>query len=112
MVGGERMVRSGGVRGAVVVAVMVALLSACSGGGSGGGSAGAPATTAPAAYPNDATLKLNQIQMLGTHNSYHQRTPQQFRDKLEATIPGISKSWNYGFEPLDKQLDMGVRQME
>jgi len=28
-------------------------------------------TTVSAGYPNDATLKLNQIQMIGTHNSYH-----------------------------------------
>lgn len=109
MIGG-RAVR---VAHVAMAAMALAVAGACSGGsGTAGGGAAGPGTTALPAYPNDGTLKLNQIQMLGTHNSYHQRTPQQFRDKLEATIPGISKSWNYALEPLDKQLDQGVRQME
>ncbi len=92
------------------------VVSGCSGGGGGG--TGGPAATAPTGTAPPATsaledaLKLNQIQVIGTHNSYHQRTPQVFRDKLESYIPGLTSAWNYGFPPLDQQLDAGVRQLE
>ena len=52
-------------------------------------------------YPNDDLLRVNHIQMLGTHNSYHIE-----RDGI--THPEL----RYTHEPLDVQLDMGVRQFE
>lgn len=107
----------------VVIAAALAALSlvaACS--TTSSTSSGTPGSTAPAGtgsgsapppgYPNDGTLKLNQIQMLGTHNSYHLRTPQALRDKIETVIPGLTESWNYQLDPLDKQLAQGVRQFE
>ena len=43
----------------------LALLVAC------GGDAAAPEGRREPAYRLDDTLRLNQIQVLGTHNSYH-----------------------------------------
>jgi hypothetical protein len=60
----------------------------------------------------DGTLKLNQIQLIGTHNSYH-----------AGIAPSESKLWkiralsaweglDYKHESLTQQLDSGVRQIE
>ena len=55
----------------------------------------------PPVLPLDDVLRLNAIQMEGTHNSYH-REP-------AAVIP----DWNYDNEPLDQQLEsQGVRAFE
>lgn len=52
-------------------------------------------------YPLDGTLRLNQLQLAGTHNSYHQR-PEPARPE-----------WDYSHAPLDVQLEaQGVRQFE
>ena len=49
-------------------------------------------------------LRINQLQYVGTHNSYH------VRDK---PITGRRGSeWNYSHPPLDVQLDRGVRSFE
>ncbi len=54
------------------------------------------------AYPLDDTLRLNQIRMKGTHNSYH-----------IAPDPKQLDEWDYTHLPLDKQLgEQGVRQFE
>ncbi|HEY7955543.1 MAG TPA: Ca2+-dependent phosphoinositide-specific phospholipase C [Polyangia bacterium] len=51
-------------------------------------------------YPLDGTLRLDEIQVKGTHNSYHVET---------TDIP----EWEYTHAPLDVQLDkQGVRQLE
>lgn len=79
---------------------------------SGPGGTGAGTTAAPSGYPLDDTLKLNQIQSIGSHNSYHLRSPKAFRDALEKVIPGITAFWDYEQPTLDKQFDIGVRQIE
>lgn len=48
-------------------------------------------------------LGLHQVQVIGTHNSYHVR-------KQAAT--GRASAWNYSHAPLDVQLDRGVRSFE
>ncbi|HEY2892784.1 MAG TPA: Ca2+-dependent phosphoinositide-specific phospholipase C [Pirellulales bacterium] len=63
-----------------------------------------PFSQARAAEP-DALEKLpiNQLQFIGTHNSYHIREP------------GASnrvREWNYSHAPLEVQLDRGVRSFE
>ncbi len=61
---------------------------------------------------SDSVLKLNQIQVIGTHNSYH-----------AGIAPSESKLWlskhaeaykglNYQHQPLPQQFDSGVRQIE
>jgi hypothetical protein len=54
-------------------------------------------------YPLDHVLRLNQVQVLGTHNSYHRRP--------SSGVPG---AWsNYEHPPLDVQLgEEGVRSVE
>ncbi len=53
-------------------------------------------------YPRDDELRLNHLQALGTHNSYHVQTP------------GVEvAAWAYTHLPLDEQLgQQGVRQFE
>ena len=52
-------------------------------------------------YPNDDLLRLNDLQGLGTHNSYHVQPPIPFHE-----------SHRYSHRPLNEQLDLGVRQFE
>lgn len=52
-------------------------------------------------YPLDRSLRINQIQCLGTHNSYH----------TTGELGGLP-FMQYDHRPLDEQLDMGVRQFE
>jgi len=49
-------------------------------------------------------LRLNQLQVIGTHNSYHTR-------KNPINL-GRASEWNYTHAPLDVQLDRGVRSFE
>jgi len=69
--------------------------------------------TAPqAAYPRDDTLRLNQIQVVGSHNSYHiQPRPEllQFLLKLD----DMAQGFQYTHPPLNEQFETeGVRQIE
>jgi hypothetical protein len=104
---------------AVTAATLIAAVACSSsspsatGTGSGGPGGSTPGTTAaPSGYPLDGTLKLNQIQALGTHNSFHVRAPKQFRDGLEKIVPGITKYWDYEQPALGQQFDEGARQIE
>lgn len=59
------------------------------------------------AYPRDNELRLNQIQVVGSHNSYHRR-PQ---GRLARAFP--IEAWQYDHLPLDEQFEtQGVRQIE
>jgi hypothetical protein len=64
------------------------------------------ATSAPvvrAAAPTSVEeLRINQLQFVGTHNSYHVRA------KPSRNFPSL----NYSHAPLDVQLDQGVRSVE
>jgi calcium-dependent phosphoinositide phospholipase C len=53
-------------------------------------------------YPRDDELRINQLQAVGTQNSYHLRPPGQ----------AVAPKWDYAHLPLDRQLDEGVRQLE
>lgn len=56
----------------------------------------------PVDHPMDDTLRLNHVQALGTHNSYHVAP-----DAL------LDDSWDYTHAPLEVQLaEQGVRQFE
>ena len=64
---------------------------------------GTPAarTVMPTAGPMDSVLRLNHIQLKGTHNSYHLRPT--------APVP----DWDYAHAPLNTQLqEQGVRGLE
>ncbi len=67
------------------------------------------------ALPDDAlpdTLRMNEIQVIGTHNSYHLRPDD---DKLEAFRkfdPREAATWEYSHAPLFDQLEAGIRAFE
>ncbi|CAN0249689.1 unnamed protein product [Ectocarpus sp. 4 AP-2014] len=47
-------------------------------------------------------LYINQLQVIGTHNSYHRRT----------YVPALSDYWDYHYPSLTAQLDAGIRHLE
>ncbi|HVU87385.1 MAG TPA: Ca2+-dependent phosphoinositide-specific phospholipase C [Pirellulales bacterium] len=64
-----------------------------------------------AAQPAAGGLRLNQIQVVGTHNSYHLRPPAGIL-KAAIAVRKDAKDWDYSRQPLDQQLDQGVRNFE
>ncbi|MFT5355218.1 MAG: hypothetical protein ACI9KE_002434, partial [Polyangiales bacterium] len=57
-------------------------------------------------HPMDDVLRLNHLQMEGTHNSYHRRPRSVYGDM-------IPSPFDYEFDPLDVQLEeQGVRKFE
>ena len=68
---------------------------------------------APPTYRLDSTLRLNQIQVLGSHNSYHGAPyPQILAELRENNLGAIADGLDYGHRPLPAQFDLGVRQIE
>src|SRR5690242_14416530 len=110
--------RRHGIR-VLLLAVAIATASACSGSSAKSG-AGNPAsgssTTSTAApqegYRLDDTLRLNQVQVLGSHNSYHATPYPQVLEALRGVNPATAAGLDYGHRPLPDQFDLGVRQIE
>ncbi|HXA58541.1 MAG TPA: phosphatidylinositol-specific phospholipase C1-like protein [Streptosporangiaceae bacterium] len=83
----------------VVVLALTGLLAA----GLSTGSAGAAA----------APLRLNQIQVIGTHNSYHYEAPPKEAGPISAVAGTLAQGLQYAHPPLDQQLGgQAVRQVE
>ncbi|MDQ0462417.1 hypothetical protein QO010_000165 [Caulobacter ginsengisoli] len=60
----------------------------------------------------DRTLRMNDIQVIGTHNSYKQAiSPPEFAG-LTAAAPQVAVTLDYSHPPLGEQLDAGARQLE
>ena len=58
------------------------------------------------------TLTINQIQFVGSHNSYKQAmSPLIFR-ALHLLDAEVAESLEYWHEPIPKQLDLGLRKLE
>lgn len=58
-------------------------------------------------------LRLNHIQVLGTHNSYKLDLPQSLISSVNAFIPNWSENIEYGHRSLTEQLELlGIRQFE
>lgn len=88
-------------QGALVVALLAAAACGDEGSPATGGADAGPDSQATACGLLDDALRIHQIQMLGTHNSYHQIP--------ESTIP----DFQYEHSPLVTQLnDEGVRSFE
>ena len=65
-----------------------------------------------AAAPDSANLvKLNQIQVIGTHNSYHAGLAPSEAKLLEQKNPKLYQALEYRHRPLDAQFTSGVRQI-
>ncbi|MGH6614965.1 phosphatidylinositol-specific phospholipase C1-like protein [Sphingomonas sp.] len=77
-------------------------------------------TPVPAARPADPVrarartgpLRLNDISVIGTHNSYKLAMPEQTMKLVRAVSPAIAESLDYAHRPLPEQLDAGARQIE
>lgn len=57
-------------------------------------------------------FRLNQIQALGSHNSYKQAISPSLLKLLDAESPGRFRSLEYSHIPLADQLDLGLRKLE
>jgi Phosphoinositide phospholipase C, Ca2+-dependent/Beta-galactosidase len=62
--------------------------------------------------PTTASLRLNQVQVIGTHNSYHQRGHDSLLALIRQKDPALAKGLDYGHPPLAEQLSRGIRQIE
>jgi hypothetical protein len=60
----------------------------------------------------DRNLHLNDIMTVGTHNSYHMRTPPQVMALIRAAAPTRWQGLDYGHPPLIDQLNDGARALE
>lgn len=60
----------------------------------------------------DANLRLNDIQVIGTHNSYKLPMAPQELAAHRRRDPGGADGLDYGHRPLAEQLDRGVRGLE
>ena len=105
--GGERRCRQGSVRVRrpgrwIAAGLLASLLAAC---GGGGGSS--------PQHPLDDSLRLHQVQVLGTHNSYHLLPRPELFAALQQLIPPLADAWEYEHLPLPEQFStQGIRQIE
>ncbi len=60
----------------------------------------------------DRTLRINQIQVIGSHNSYHSGIAPSERKLIELQNPKAMRALDYAHAPLADQLTGGVRQLE
>jgi len=64
--------------------------------------------TAPA-----GRVRINQAQVIGTHNSYHLRGPESLRKLMSNYAPGLPRGLDYSHRPLAEQFSrLGIRQIE
>src|SRR5580700_11980572 len=73
---------------------------------------GTASVTECQALNRDGTLKLNQIQVIGTHNSYHAGIAPNESKLWQAKYADAYKGLDYQHQPLPQQFDSGVRQIE
>jgi len=72
----------------------------------------ATAQSTDAQRKQDKLVHINQIQVIGSHNSYHAGFAPSERAYLEKVAPKTLRSLDYSHAPLDVQLTGGVRQLE
>jgi len=83
--------------------LLATVAAACSDSGSSNGTA----------YPRDGELRLNQIQVLGSHNSYHVEPQPALFSLLRAFSEPLAQSFEYTHLPLEEQFaTQGIRQIE
>ena len=64
------------------------------------------------ALADSAQLKINQIQFVGSHNSYKQAMSPLIYKALHLLDAEVAESLEYWHEPLAEQLDLGLRKLE
>lgn len=65
-----------------------------------------------AAFAHDSSVHMNQLQVIGTHNSYHVGFGPSAGKLVKAKAPQVFAGLNYVHPPLTDQLNAGVRQVE
>ncbi len=60
----------------------------------------------------DKLVHINQIQVIGSHNSYHTGVAPSERKLIEQQSPKAMRALDYAHPPLADQLSSGVRQLE
>lgn len=55
--------------------------------------------------------RLNELQFIGSHNSYKKRFDPSFADAVRPLFPAID-ALDYGHPPVHEQLNMGIRSLE
>ena len=108
-----------GTHTARTAAVLVALalggaaMAGCSSGSSDGGAASTTAAKTTTTVAPDDALKLNQIQVIGTHNSFHVADPPDEMAKLTKLDPEQAAQRQYTHQKLPVQLGKEkIRQIE
>ena len=61
--------------------------------------------------PGSDGLRLNQIQVIGTHNSYHQHAPDSLVRVLASRSPATVQALDYSHRPLPEQLELQGRRI-
>jgi hypothetical protein len=72
----------------------------------------AGAQAGSSAADSDAQVRINQIQIIGSHNSYHAGLLPGMRAYLGEKKPDALRGLDYAHQPLEQQFDGGVRQIE
>ena len=67
---------------------------------------------APAREPAAAPARMNDIQVVGSHNSFKAQIPAAVMEALRRRDPKTAAGLDYYHLPLAAQLDRGVRQLE
>jgi len=95
------------VRRPLALLLAASLLAACANGGDGDDASAS--TTAPA-----PAVRMNEVQVLGSHNSYHLRPDPAVLDGIAAfSGEQAARELDYGHRPLTEQLEEhGIRQLE
>jgi hypothetical protein len=70
------------------------------------------AVSTPAEAQTRAPISLNQIQVIGSHNSYHAGLAPSAAALLRKSDPKAADHLDYRHPALDVQLDRGIRQLE
>jgi hypothetical protein len=92
---------------ALVVAALGMLAAACVPGvGPPGPGSGGPG------HGRGPQIRLNQVQVLASHNSYHVEPEPVLFDALTAVLGPAAQGFQYTHRPLPDELDAGVRQIE
>ncbi len=65
-----------------------------------------------AAAQTDADVRMNQVQVIGTHNSYHAGFAPSAAKLWQQKNPKVYKELDYSHPSLTEQLNGGVRQLE